>query len=130
MAKTATVPKTVEGQIVHSEILTNDAPRLRKFMEKNFGWEFQTLRTSLGEYHLFHTPGGTRGGIGEPRPGETIGGIPYVVVDDVRATAQKLKKAGAEIVMGPTEVPGGSMVHFRLEGGPVLACWEYAPESE
>ncbi len=127
MAKTTTtVPQMVEGQLVHTEIMTKDAKALRTFLEKQFGWKFQTFPIPQGgEYHMFTTPGNTAGGVGEPFPGQTVQTLAYIAVKDIKATATSLEKAGAEIVTPPMEVMGqGWMLHFRYKGSPVLACWQ------
>jgi uncharacterized protein len=130
MARTSTAttaPRQVQGQLVHTEFMTEDPRALMKFLEKQFQWKFETHKMPDGEYHTFTTPGGTGGGIGEPNrdQGQTIGTTSYILVEDIQATAKALKKGGAEVIVPPLEIPGfGWMLHFRYKGSPVLACYQ------
>lgn len=134
MAKTSTttqVPTAVEGQLVHTEFITPDAKTLKTFLEKQFNWKFETSKIPGGpDYHVFTTPGGARGGLTESfAPGPPTGTYSYIAVDDIKATAKKVEKAGAKIVVPPTEIPNmGWFLQFQVKAGPVLACWQ-GPET-
>lgn len=139
MAKNATTtqqaPPTgtqVEGQIIHTEFITNDPKALRGFLEKTFNWKFETVPGGDNgpDYHLFTTPGNTGGGLtAPPAPNAPIGTYSYIACDDIKATAKKLEKNGAKIVVPPTEIPNmGWFCQFQVKGGPVLACWQ-APKN-
>jgi uncharacterized protein len=123
---TQTAKQAPEGQIVHTEIVTQDPKALKTFLEKTFGWKFETVPMPQGgDYHMFTTPGGVAGGVLAPQPGQAIATTPYIGVDDIKATAKKVEKAGAKILMPPTEIPGmGWFFQFQVKGGPVLACWQ------
>lgn len=121
------LPKMMEGQLRFTSISTADTAALRKFTEETFGWKFlQTLPTPDGsDFYVFETPGGARGGIGRPGRGQAVGSVPYVNVADIKDAASKIEKAGGEIVLPPSEVPGqGWQLHFRYRGSPVIACWQ------
>jgi|GEM_PF-942314 len=124
---TQTTPQATEGQLVHTEFITQDPKGLRTFLEKNFGWKFETVKMDEGgDYHLFTTPGGSAGGItAPPMPSAPIAATPYIFVKDVKATAKKVEKAGATIVMPPTPIPNmGSFFLFQVKGSPILGCWQ------
>lgn len=111
--------------IQHIELPTTEAPKLKKFLEKQFGWKFETMKMPGLEYHSFRTPSGTGGGVFAAQPGQPIQAVPYVNVEDCDATLKSCQKNGAEILMPVTEVPGqGRFFQFRVPGGPILACWE------
>lgn len=126
---TTELPPMEEGQLVHTEYITQDPKALRTFLEKNFNWKFETVKDNTGnspDYHIFTTPGNTRGGITAPPQHDTpIGTYTYIAVDDIKAAAKKVEKAGAKIVVPPMEIPNmGWFFQFQVKGGPVLACWQ------
>ena len=125
-AQSQTQEPAPEGKIVHTEFVTQDPKALKNFLEKNFGWKFDTQKVPQGgEYHLFTTPGGAVGGVTAPPPGATVGTYSYIAVDNIMATAKKVEKAGAKILVPPSEIPNmGWFFQFQVKGGPVLACWQ------
>ena len=127
-SKTTTqVPKMEEGQLVHTEFITSNGKELANFLAKNFNWKIDTQKMpgGGGDYHLFTTPGGSVGGIGEPMPGSNQGTFSYIAVKDLKATTKKLEKAGATILMPPTEVPNmGWFCQWKYKNSPVICCWQ------
>lgn len=124
-ASTTTKPSLVIGAIQHVELMTPDAAKLRKFLEKQFGWAFETTKTPVGDYHLFRTANGSGGGIMTAQPGMPTATVPYINVVNLQETLKNVQKAGATIVTPATEVPGmGGFFQFRYADGPVLACWQ------
>ena len=124
---TTQMPKFQEGQLVHTEVITNNAKDLANFLGKQFGWnvESQPMPGGAGEYHMFTTPGGGAGGIGTPQPKAPTGTFTYINVNDIKATAKKLEKGGATIVVPPTEIPGmGWFCHWSYEGSPLIGCFQ------
>ena len=129
MAKSTTTqakpPETVIHGVQHVELPTSEPAKLRKFLEKQFGWTFETFKMPGMEYHSFRTPGGAGGGVFAAQPGQPIQAVPYVNVADCEATLKGCQKNGAEILMPVTEVPGqGKFFQFRIPGGPIMACWQ------
>jgi predicted enzyme related to lactoylglutathione lyase len=112
--------------VQHIEITATEPKKLRSFLEKQFGWKFETHTMEGGvEYNLFRTPDGNGGGVMAPMPGQPIATTPYINVADIEKTFDSVKKAGAEIMMPVSEVPGqGRFFIFRYGGGPALACWQ------
>jgi len=111
--------------IQHIEIASTEPGKLKQFLEKQFGWQFQTYPMPSGEYHAFRTPDGNGGGVTAPMPGQAIAATPYINVADIEATLKGCEKAGAKILMPVTEVPGqGRFFWFQAAGGPPLACWQ------
>lgn len=122
-------PTPKDGSIVHTEFITSEPKALRTLLEKEFGWKFETMKMDDGqEYHMFTTPGGDSGGVSvPPDPRAPIGTFSYIGVKDIKATAKRVEKAGAKIVMPVTEIPNmGWFFQFQVKGGPVLACFQGA----
>ena len=70
-----------------------------------------------------------QGGIRPTQPKEAPGSTNYVRVPDLDAALQRVKSAGGEVVLPRVDVPQmGSFFWFRVPGGPVMACWQDAPE--
>ena len=122
------VPPTSLDSLAFTELSSRDLGATRKFLEKTFGWKFQSVRMPMGEYLSYEVPGGGRGGIRPVGPGEEVGSVAYVRVADLDAAMMKVKRAGGEIVLARVDVPGmGSFFWFRPPGGPILACWQDLP---
>jgi predicted enzyme related to lactoylglutathione lyase len=117
-----------EGQVRFTAINTADAAAFKKFAERAFGWNFlATLPAPDGDFYLFETPGGARGGVGQAGQVVPVGTIPYIHTTDIRATERAIRKAGGEILLPATEIPGqGWQMQFRYEGSPAIACFQDA----
>jgi uncharacterized protein len=127
----AKAPVRDMGTIAHTEIASDDPAVTRRFFEKVFGWEFKSVKTPGGERFSFHTSGGAEGSVRKTGPKEMPASINYVLVDDLGAVEKAIRKAGGEVVLPRVDVPHmGSFFWFKVPGGPVLACWQDAPDRE
>ena len=119
---------STHGTLAFSELTSTDPKATRSFLERTFGWSFESVAFPMGEYLSFKTPGGGRGGVRPAGPKEVPGSMNYVLVRDLDAAITKIKRAGGEIVLPRVDVPGmGSFFWFRVPGGPIMACWQDAP---
>jgi uncharacterized protein len=119
------------GMISHTEIASTDPVATRRFLERVFRWDFVTVKTPAGERFSFHTTGGADGSVRKTRSGERPASINYVLVEDLALAESEIKKTGGEIVLPRVDVPRmGSFFWFKVPGGPVLACWQDAPDRE
>ena len=117
----------VAGMLAHTEIASSNPEATRKFIEKVFEWDLEKVKTPSGERIRYQTPGGAQGSIRGLRPKEVPRTINYILVDDIEATAKKIKRARGEIVMPIVDVPKmGRFFWFRVPGGPILAAWQDA----
>ncbi|MBU0517356.1 VOC family protein [bacterium] len=92
--------------ICHFEIPADDPPRCQKFYESLFGWKFE------------HQPQWDYYGITTGEPGKSVPGgmmkrqspehsvCNYIDVEDLEASAAKVKELGGQVVMERTAVPG------------------------
>jgi predicted enzyme related to lactoylglutathione lyase len=70
-----------------------------------------------------------QGSIRKTRAQERSASMNYVLVEDLGAMEKKILASGGEIVLPRVDVPHmGSFFWFKIPGGPVLACWEDAPD--
>jgi uncharacterized protein len=110
--------------VVHFEMPYDNRQRMAKFYESTFGWHTQMLGEDMGNYVLAATtetgpegptrPGAINGGFFERKP-DWPGQHPSVViaVDDIAASARKVRDAGGTVLGEPMEIPGvGKYVSF------------------
>jgi predicted enzyme related to lactoylglutathione lyase len=107
----------VLGDASWHELYTTDNAAAMTFYGELFGWKpTESMDMGpMGVYRMF----GRRG------PGQSMGGmmtktpdmaqvptswLPYFLVPDVHAAAERIKANGGKVVMGPMEVPGGSWI--------------------
>ena len=104
------------GEFSWHELATTDAKAAFEFYRKLFGWE-ETSAMDMGEMGVYQMFGLTKQG--RPQGGlfnksSQMPGPPawlaYIKVADARKSADAIKKAGAQIVNGPMEVPGGDWI--------------------
>jgi len=95
----------LDGSMAFSEFSSREPAVTRNFLEKVFGWRFESVKFPMGEYLSFRTPGGGQGGIRPTQAKELPGSTSYVRVDDLDAARKKVERAGGEIVL-PRGRPG------------------------
>ena len=115
--------------VVHFEMPYDDATRVTAFYRSAFGWSTETMGADMGHYVLATTtatdakgpttPGAINGGFFQ-RSAEMPAQFPSVViaVDDIRASMDKVRKAGGNVLGEPMEIPGvGKYVSFMDSEG-------------
>ena len=107
--------KPVVGRFSWHELMTTDYERAFDFYRRLFGWE-KTSEYDMGggNMYLMYGMGGVPfGGIYNrtpEMPAAPPNWLSYVHVKDVRKTTEVAKRAGARLVNGPMEVPGGDWI--------------------
>ena len=128
-AKKAQKDQGLNATPAFTELASTDPAASRRFLQKVFGWSFESVKMPQGEYLSYQTGGGGRGGIRPTQPNEPAGSTNYIRVSDLDGALQRVKAAGGEIVLARVDVPKmGSFFWFRIPGGPVMACWQDAPD--
>jgi len=110
--------------VVHFEMPYDDAARVTAFYRSAFGWQTEALGAEMGHYVLATTtatdakgpttPGAINGGLFK-RSADMPAQFPSVViaVQDIRASMDKVKKAGGNVLGEPMDIPGvGKYVSF------------------
>jgi sulfatase modifying factor 1 len=119
------------------EIMSRDVGEAASFYERLFGWKMVRKETADGsDVWIFDTGGQPRlenlrrGGIWERPPGDPLGVVVYVVVDDIEATLQRATALGGRIVTSKT--PQGTAFRACLvdPSGNRLGLWEEVVEKE
>ena len=104
------------GEFSWHELIAGDLEVAWSFYSDLFGWE-KTTQMDMGEagiYQMYGRDGKELGGMmtrsdDMPPPCWTL----YILVPDVHASAEVVRKLGGSVFMGPMEVPGGE---FILQG--------------
>ena len=112
----------------HIELTTDNLKAAQKFYGKIFAWNLKEMPGM--SYTMIDVGGGTGGGMQtKPMPDAPTGWMPYVQVDDVKATVAKAVKAGATAMLPFQEVGEmGSIGVFADPNGAVIGVWaEKAP---
>ena len=113
----------------HIELTTDNLKAAQKFYGKVFAWKLSEMPGM--NYTMIDVGGGTGGGMQlKPMPEAPTGWMPYVQVDDVKATVAKATKAGATAMLPYQEVGDmGSIGVFADPNGAVIGVWAAKPGS-
>jgi predicted enzyme related to lactoylglutathione lyase len=111
---------------VHVELMSTDVAKAKSFYGKVFDWQFEDMPMAEMTYTIIRVGEGTGGGLMKnPMPGAPSSWVPYVLVEDVRATTEKAKSVGATLIKDVSEVPGmGSFSIISDPVGAMLGLWE------
>ncbi len=108
----------------HIELTTDNLKAAQKFYGKVFAWNLKDMPGM--NYTMIDVGGGTGGGMQlKPMPEAPTGWMPYVQVDDVKATVAKAVKAGANAMLPYQEIGEmGAIGVFADPNGAVIGVWE------
>ena len=112
---------------VHVELATTDLAKARSFYQALFGWKLDDMDMGpAGTYTMIGVGEGTGGGMmTQMQPGAPSAWLPYVLVDDLKASTEAAKANGGTVMRDITEVPGmGSLSIISDPTGAVLGLWE------
>lgn len=102
-----------EGHVTWNELITRDLEAGWDFYSRHFGWDVVENMDMgpMGVYRMFGKGTDPVGGMMAMLPETPVPmWLPYVQVSDVDATKAAAETAGATIVHGPSEVPGGDWI--------------------
>lgn len=107
----------------HVELSTDDVKKAKKFYASVFAWKLSDLPAMA--YTMIDVSGGVGGGLQKkPAPDHPTAWLPYVQVDDVKATMAKALKAGGKAVLEYQEIGDmGSIGIFVDPQGATLGLW-------
>ena len=111
---------------VHVELNTTDLDKAKAFYGKLFDWKLEDLPMGESSYTMIKVGEGTGGGMMKQMiPGAPSAWLPYVLVDDIKASTQKAKTLGATIMKDVTEVMGAGWLSILVDPtGAVLGLWQ------
>lgn len=97
------------------------------FYTSLFGWEAEDQGEQYMHYHQFRKDGRAVAGLGPLVEGAPPAWLTYVSTDDVDATAEKVRSAGGQVLMGPMDVPDVCrMAIFADDEGAAFAGFQAA----
>jgi len=112
---------------VHVELNTTDPDKAKAFYGALLSWKMEDVPMGPGSTYTMVQPGeGTGGGIMKhPVPGAPSAWLAYVLVDDVKASTEKARSLGAQVMKDVTEVPGMGWFSIILDPtGAALGLWK------
>lgn len=111
--------------VEYLEIVTPDVDATCAMLEKIHGVSFAKANPALGNARAADLKNGGRIGVRAPmHDAETPVVRPYLHVEDAAAAVAAAAEAGAEVMMGATDIPGeGKFAIFGL-GGIQHAVWQ------
>jgi predicted enzyme related to lactoylglutathione lyase len=117
---------------VHVELNSPDPAKAKAFYSKLFQWQLEDVPNSATPDHSYtaiKVGEGTGGGIMKQVPHGPTGWIPYVLVDDLRASTEKARSLGGNVMKDVTEVPDmGWFSIIQDPTGSVLGLWKSNPK--
>ncbi|HVJ18713.1 MAG TPA: VOC family protein [Polyangiaceae bacterium] len=111
---------------VHIELSSSDLKKAEKFYRSIFGWKLQN-RPEFDYTMIDVGNGGVGGGMQTQRqPGAPSAWLPYVEVDDVKATVAKAAKNGAKVMLPYMDIGEsmGAIGVFSDPTGAVIGVWQ------
>jgi predicted enzyme related to lactoylglutathione lyase len=117
----------------HIELHTDDTGKSRSFYGELFDWKLEDMPMGEGMSYTMVDVGeeGTGGGMmAKPCEDAPTAWMPYVLVEDCKASAEKATSLGANIVKEETVIPNmGSFVIIADPSGAILGLWQPANAS-
>jgi predicted enzyme related to lactoylglutathione lyase len=112
------------GRFVWYELMTTDMEAAKAFYARVVGWGTEDASMPGMSYTLFTVEGASVCGLmGLPEDAKKTGAKPswigYVAVDDVDATAERIKRLGGAVHIPPTDIPNIS--RFSVVADPQMA---------
>jgi hypothetical protein len=107
------------GEFSWHELATSDGEAALAFYSQLFGWD-KLSSFDMGSgwmYHLFGRAGRELGGMFTKTSDMQFPPmwIHYIKVDSANAAADRITKAGGQVINGPMEVPGGDWITQALD---------------
>ncbi|HEX4405022.1 MAG TPA: VOC family protein [Polyangia bacterium] len=112
----------MSAPIVHIEFSSKDFARTAAFYGGLFGW--QTQQNAGASYMKFDGVDGASGGWVRADLVQSPGPVPYLSVDDLGSTIDKVEKAGGKIIVRKLPFAGGGEVALVADpDGNVIGLW-------
>lgn len=119
-------PNYPPGTPMWVDMSATDLPAAVRFYSELFGWQAEDLGEEAGHYTMMRKDGKMAAAIGpQMNPQAPAMWTTYVHSPDAKATAQKVKDAGGQVVMEPFEVmQAGHMAGFMDPTGAFICVWQ------
>jgi len=118
-------PKEKALQVYYLEIVTKDVEQVCAAYEAAGGVKFGKPDAGLGGARAAPLAGGGMMGVRGPlRATEMPVVRPYWLVKDIKAAVAAARKAGGQVAVEPTEIPGHGTFAIYVQGGVDHGLWE------
>jgi hypothetical protein len=116
----------VSNPFVHVELNSTDVAKAKGFYGKLFDWVLEDTPMGDLDYTVIKVGKGTGGGIMQQLiPGAGSAWLPYVGVDDIKASTKKAQSLGAKVMKDVTEVPGMGWLSIIVDPtGALFGLWQ------
>jgi predicted enzyme related to lactoylglutathione lyase len=111
--------KLNDRRIDYIEFPATDIAKTKSFYGEVFGWKF----TDYGPDYTSFEDGRLAGGFSKERAATKGGALIVIYAQDLEATEQAVRNAGAKISTETFSFPGGRRFHFIDPNGNELAVW-------
>ena len=116
-----------DGTPCWADAMLNDLEAGKRFYGGLLGWTFGESEESYGQYTQAYGPDGKNVAALSPKPDgrmPTVWNL-YFASSDIRATADRIRDAGGQLIMDPMTVgPFGTMLMAADPGGAVFGVWQ------
>ena len=118
--------KKADGmQVFYLEVVTKDVEQVCAAYSAAGGVKFGKPDAGLGGARTAPMPGGGMVGVRAPlRDTEAPVVRPYWLVKDIKAAVAAAQKAGGQVAVEPTEIPGHGKFAIYVQGGVDHGLWE------
>lgn len=122
------------GRFCWVDLATADSAKARAFYEQLFGWRSSEQRANGGSFSLLQLAGENVGSLYQLDRAHRERGVPshwtpYVRVEDVEATAERVTRLGGSVLVGPLHVPGIAHIALILDPvGATVGLWQPVTE--
>ncbi len=108
----------------HIELSPDDVGAAKKFYKAIFDWKFSEVPGM--DYTMLNVGGGPGGGLTKKQmSNQPTAWLPYVQVDSVKKSLDKVRKAGGTVMVDHTEIGEmGAIGVFMDPHGAALGVWE------
>jgi predicted enzyme related to lactoylglutathione lyase len=109
---------------IHIELQTQDLARAKAFYSAVFDWRLDDIPGM--QYTMIEVEEGTGGGMMQTKSRNTPSQwIPFIEVDDVPGTTERVRTLGGTILKGPDEVPGYGWYSVMIDpSGATFGIWK------
>ena len=111
---------------VHLELNSTDVDKSKAFYGKLFEWTLEDTKIGDLDYTMIKVGKGTGGGMMEQLiPGAGSAWLPYVDVQDIKASTQKAQSLGAKVMKDVSEVADMGWLSIIVDPtGAMLGLWQ------
>jgi uncharacterized protein len=127
-ATQARTPTYAPGTPMWVDLASPDVGASARFYNQIFGWTSKDLGEEMGHYTMFFRDGKQVAAVSAPQsPNQPPSWSTYIATTNAEETANKVKQAGGQVLMGPMQVMDqGTMGVFADPGGAVFCVWQPA----